>query len=109
MCRIMKCRYGIDVIAYIDDFLIISDSGEACAKALSQLLRVLRFLGFQISWKKVDGPRTNIVFLGIEIDTRTCTQTKLTELKHVLEKSQQKKLESLIGKLNWACSVIQGV
>ena len=54
--RIMA-RKGFDLmIVYLDDFLIISDSKEACAQALSNLILLLRKLGFAIHWGKVVDP-----------------------------------------------------
>ncbi len=61
VCCIMKVRFGIQVIAYIDDFLIVADTAEVCARALERLIYVLRALGFNINWNKVDGPLQRIV------------------------------------------------
>ena len=51
--RIMA-RKGYDLlIVYLDDFLLISNSKEACAEALSVLISLLRKLGFQFTGAKL--------------------------------------------------------
>ena len=50
--RIMASK-GYDLlIVYLDDFLIITDSQESCAEALSVLIQLFRKLGFSIHWGK---------------------------------------------------------
>ena len=61
---------GYDLlIVYLDDFLLISNSKEACAEALSVLISLLRKLGFSIRWGKVVDPTQKITFLGVELDS----------------------------------------
>lgn len=118
VCRIVKLHYGITAIVYIDDFLVIEKTFEKCMFALQVLVKTLRQLGFCINWNKVEGPCQQLTFLGVRIDTCALTlslpQDKLEALHELLMTFQSKKraskrqLESLIGKLNWACQVIQG-
>jgi hypothetical protein len=56
VCRIVKAKYDITAIVYIDDFLIIEDTFEKCLNSLQILIRTLRLLGFDINWNKVEGP-----------------------------------------------------
>ena len=56
------------IIVYLDDFLIISESKEQCAEALNCLIQLLRKLGFAIHWGKVVDPTRIITFLEIELD-----------------------------------------
>ena len=66
---------------------------------------------------KVEGPSTCLKFLGIEIDTqRRCLwlpQDKLADLKQLVANWIEKKscslgdLQSLVGKLQHACKVVQ--
>ena len=117
VCRIMWCRYGVRVIAYLDDFLII-EKCTSCLAALNNLLLILRRLGFSINWNKVEGPMQRLVFLGILIDTHLLTlslpkdkQDEFSGLvKEYINKKRvsRKQLERLIGKLNWACQVVRG-
>ncbi len=118
VCSIMWCRFAIRVIAYLDDFLVITRTKQMCAQALRTLIFVLRRLGFDINWKKVDGPSTILTFLGVEINTeRMALSLPAVKCKQFLDLLQQfqtrqraskRQLESLIGKLSWASQVIQG-
>ena len=101
---------------YMDDFLPISKYFEQCRMNMLDLIYVLRKLGFQINYNKVEGPTTTLKFLGIQLDTQEKTMAlpddKLLELKseltHVysLRKLSKKALQSGIGKFNWATQVI---
>ena len=52
------------VVAYTDDFFIAAATYEECRKWMDILIKLLRKLGFFISWKKVVGPSQCITFLG---------------------------------------------
>ena len=65
--RRIMARRGFDLlVVYLDDFLVMAESRDACAEALSVLIQLLRKLGFAIHWGKVVDPTTKITFLGIE-------------------------------------------
>ena len=66
--RIMAQK-GHLLVVYLDDFLIIADSKEACSEALMVLIKLLWKLGFSICWGKVINPTQRITFLGIELDS----------------------------------------
>jgi len=117
--RRMLQRRGIHgVIVYLDDFLIVSDTYEECMETLNVLWRLLRCLGFAISWGKVEGPSQAITFLGIHIDsvgfTLELPRKKLGELQVCVKAFRGRKrasllsLQQLAGKLNWACQVVRG-
>ncbi len=53
--RMMKNR-GYQVIAYLDDFLIIEGTKNKCKAAFDTLIRLLQDLGFTINWDKVTPP-----------------------------------------------------
>jgi hypothetical protein len=99
-------------------FLIIEDTFEKCLNSLQILIKTLRRLGFDINWNKVEGTCQRLTFLGVEIDTcglkLSLPPDKLKDLQELITNFRMKKrankrqLESLIGKLNWACQVIQG-
>ena len=119
VCRMMK-RQGFMVICYMDDFLVIGKIMGECKEGMDCLLALLRKLGFQISWPKVQNPSQNLIFLGVEIDTSGEAVTlrlpdeKLQQLKHFISdfkckvRASKRQLQSLAGKLNWACQVIRG-
>lgn len=115
----MMARKGFDlIIVYLDDFLIISESKEACAQALSVLIELLRKLGFAIHWGKVVDPTHRITFLGIELDSLSMMlrlpQDKLCALHQELQsflnrkRASKRQLQSLAGRLSWAASVVKG-
>ena len=115
---IMRKKGYFNIVVYLDDYIFVCSSYEECQRTMLALMRVLRELGFSINYNKVVGPAQRIVFLGIEIDTIKMTLTlpdsKVTDLSTCLErignsdKVTKKKLQSLIGKLNWACQVVYG-
>ena len=116
--RCMLRRGYVGVIAYIDDFLLTAPTEKECEEMLLTLIRILRKLGFNISWKKVVGPTQHITFLGVDIDTQTRTLSlgpdKIKKLLNKLELFQHRKraskqqLQSLAGSLNWATFCIRG-
>ena len=116
--RILEQKYNIKVIAYLDDFLIISEDKASCSQALTTLLAVLRKLGFSINYNKVSPPSQRLTFLGIVLDSVSMSlelpQEKLSDLKTILidcvsrTKITKKSLQSLAGLLNWACQCIYG-
>jgi len=64
----------IEVIHYLDDFMIISSSEKTESKrALELFLKKCRKLGVPIPDYKTDKPAITITFLGIELDTVTQT------------------------------------
>ena len=91
----MMAKRGFpNIIVYLDDFLIISKSYSECLEAQHVLLSLLIKLGFLISWKKVLGPMCKLPFLGIMIDTTSCTlsleEAKVSALKMKLTLFQEK-------------------
>ena len=111
-------RRGYQLVVYLDDFLIISDSYDICAIRLNVLIKLLRRLGFSIAWEKTVGPSQCITFLGIQIDSCTATlslpQEKVTQLLQLLtnfskrSRASCRQLQQLAGKLNWAAHVVNG-
>lgn len=116
--RCMQRRGYNDVVVYIDDFLIIAPTFDRCNEALHTLIRLVRKLGFSISWPKVVGPTQKITFLGVDIDTVSSTLSlgadKLGKLKEQLSNFYKRKrasklqLQQLAGLLNWATSAVRG-
>lgn len=113
--RMMEKR-GYSVVAYIDDFLVIGETFDMCMAGYNELLLLLRELGFRINWKKVIDPCQELVFLGININTVNNKlsldpdkkQKLLDYIDSVRTKARMTKtqLQSLAGKLNWACTVV---
>ena len=115
--RHIMARKGFNsMVVYLDDFLIIGETKEACQAAYEALLSLLHNLGFRINWKKVVYPTQRLVFLGVLLDTVQCSMSlpedKLEALRsYLLEfslrcRASKRQLQALTGKLNWACRVV---
>lgn len=82
------------------------------------LLRLLRQLGFQINYSKLEGPCQSLTFLGVVLDSNSLTlsipESKLREvagiMRHFLirKKVTKRDIQSLVGKLNWITQCIYG-
>ena len=98
--RFIETR-GYRLIVYLDDFFLVADTFEACLEGQHVLIRLLRELGFAISWPKVQGPTKNLVFLGIEINTVSgmisLPQNKLEDFRTLLSSYEGKKIVHLAG------------
>ena len=116
----MMIRKGHNLmILYLDDWLILGPDKESCSTALNILLKLLRELGFSISYNKVVPPTTALVFLSILIDSQdviiSLPHEKVGELEALIshfansKHATKRQLQSLAGKLNWACQVVRGV
>jgi hypothetical protein len=107
-----------DVMAYLDDFLVAARTFDECKEALDFLIFILRRLGFAIAYHKVEGPVQTLVFLGFLLNTVemtvAVTRTRVSELNELLlstlnqAKLTKRKLQSIIGKLNYVTSVVYG-
>ena len=117
--RRMMARLGYcNVIAYLDDFLVVGESHMECLEALNTLVFLLRDLGFSIAWDKVEGPTKSLVFLGVQIDSvKACLELppdKLIKFSRLIKDTLSQKrislkqLQVLAGKLNWAAAVVRG-
>lgn len=90
----------------------------ACQRAQNCIIRLLRFVGFYVSWKKIQPPSRVTTFLGITIDA---IRMELRLPPHKLEKLRsllsvyveasyisKKGLETLTGLLAHCATVVKG-
>ncbi|KAM9311479.1 uncharacterized protein PAF06_009289 [Gastrophryne carolinensis] len=115
---VVKERAGVgSVTHYLDDFLCVGPGGtRVCELLLATMLNVFGVFGVPVAHDKTEGPATTIKFLGIEIDTvkRVCRlpRDKIEDLVGGLEgalgakKVTLVRLQSVLGKLNFACRVL---
>ena len=106
------------IVAYLDDFLVVGHTYQECQDSLNTLLRTLRYLGFSVNYSKLVGPTRTLTFLGVQIDTLAYTFALPPEKLRRLEEEAggaltaknvtKRKLQSLVGLLNWASQVIYG-
>ena len=109
---------GIRLQHYIDDFIVIAENEKDCETHLSELLHVCQELGVPMAPDKTTKPSTVITFLGIELDLNARVARlpcdKLSENIELLtailslKKIRKNMLDSLIGKLCFATSVVPG-
>ena len=115
---ILQHKYSVcHLLHYLDDFFTAGapDSSE-CQNNLEAMLSLCQKINGPVKLTKVEGPSTNITFLGIVINTVTMTasisserkQELLSALQSMIErrKCTKQQLLSLIGKLSFACKVV---
>ena len=114
---IARHKLGIPGILHIlDDFLIIYRNQSTCSNSLSKFLPTCDELGVPMAPETTVGPSTVLSFAGIELDTcamEACLpQDNLEKCKTLLQDFLQRKkvslkeMQSLVGLLNFTCSVV---
>lgn len=115
---IMENKYSAGGMAHmLDDFLFIGEPySPSCGRNLQNFISLCNKLGIPINQEKTVLPTTVLTIFGIEVDTNLMEcrlpQEKIDKIKTtLLQFSRRKKvtlreLQSLIGLLNFACSVI---
>ncbi|KAM4013494.1 LOW QUALITY PROTEIN: uncharacterized protein ACNLHF_003571 [Anomaloglossus baeobatrachus] len=105
------------VVHYLDDFLCVGPADSAqCAGILAAMEWVSAYFGVPLAPEKTTGPTTCISFLGIVIDS-VAWEVRLPEEKvnglkdevaraRRVKKLQLREVQSLLGKLNFACRVM---
>ncbi|KAM4043794.1 uncharacterized protein ACNLHF_014075 [Anomaloglossus baeobatrachus] len=105
------------IIHYLDDFLCVGPAGSmVCAGLLFALQKVAASFGIPLAPDKTEGPAPVMCFLGIEIDTiaMECRlpAEKVRDLRSAVsgvkaaKKVRLKAVQSLLGKLNFACRIV---
>ena len=105
-----------NILHILDDFLILEKSHEACDASLQRFLHFCDDIGVPMAPDKTEGPSPVLTFAGIELD---CLEMEARLPKEKVDKTlnaircllprkrvQLKELQSLVGLLNFACSVI---
>ncbi len=100
----------------LDDFLIAATTYTECKHQLTSFLQFCAHIGVPMAPEKTFGPSLSLPFLGINLSSvtmlATLPQDKLDEcrqdINHLLEQKRGtlKKIQSVNGKLNFACSVV---
>ncbi len=115
---ILRAQDDVNSIHYLDDFLLFgAPDTPQCEVSLSRALARCTRLGVPVAPDKTDGPSMVLVFLGIQLDTRSLTMSlpssKLERLRTTIRMWMGKKscskreLLSIIGQLQHACCVIR--
>ena len=112
-------QWGVDRSdRYLDDTLLTDGDQQSAARSLLIAQHTLTRFGLVINPDKTEGPAQQLAFLGIQLDsvqqTMSCTPERLTELRALLASAATAhcislhKLQSLIGKLSFAATVLPG-
>ena len=106
-----------DIIHILDDFLIIDKSLATCGAKLNRFLQFCHELGVPMAEEKTVGEAHVLTFAGIELDClkheARLPREKVEKCREVIfiflsrKKVTLKELQSLIGLLNFACSIIK--
>ena len=104
------------IIHYLDDFFLVRTSRDGAKADLVAFLALLDELGIPYALEKTIGPFQILPFTGIEIDTlkevARLPEDKIKDCLFALsclrdrKKCQRRELESLIGRLSFACKVV---
>ena len=110
--------YNLQAVNYLDDFIVIAHAKVEAQMALNIAIKLLRYLGFYISWAKVTPPSRVCRYLGLEVDSikmeLRLPKDKLEKLKSSVNKFKDKssisknELESLGGLLSHCSHVVDG-
>lgn len=110
--------YDIRLVNYLDDYITMCSSYEECLENQWLVIAMLRYVGFQVSWKKVTAPSHKTLYLGIEIDSQnmciTLPNMKVQKMRTLVKEIQGKKsaskkqLEKLTGLLAHCATVMKG-
>ncbi|MES9881411.1 MAG: reverse transcriptase domain-containing protein [Sedimenticola sp.] len=106
-----------DLVRYLDDFLFGGKKGtDHCQMIMLEFQKSMDHLGVPVADEKTEGPKTVIVFLGLEIDSvDLIVKIPMVKVKELIQKIQDvlnkekvtlRVMQSLIGSLNFACRVI---
>ena len=69
----MGKRGFVNIIVYLDDFLVIGATQAEYTHAWKVLPQLLKDLGFTITQRKLVPPTCTSTFLGVELDTVPCS------------------------------------
>lgn len=104
------------VVHILDDFFFIEKTYDAAFSSLQAFMNMCDSIGVPLAQEKTFLPSQQMSFVGIQLDSLTSTASlpydKVLKAKEVLEvflskkKCTLKELQSLIGLLNFACSVV---
>jgi len=114
----LQHNHGVrHVLHYLDDFFTAGLPGTTeCSDNLQAMLSLCNNISAPVKTSKVEGPSTQLTFLGIVIDTEHMTASISLERKADLllsiqslrkkDKCTKHQLLSLVGKLSFACKVV---
>ena len=115
---VLERQFHVRYVSHIlDDFIIFGNpQSNECHRGLQAFLHLAAFINISIKHKKTVEPSTVVQLHGVEVDTDLMEvrlpKDKLQELIPLVASCAKKKklsvraLQSLVGKLNFACRVV---
>ena len=104
------------IVHYVDDFMILMQGHTAAKLALASVIKLFAELGIPISMKKLEGPSTSMIFLGILFDSVAMTIRLDKEKLNLIHEelllwnervtASREQLQSIIGVLSFAAKVV---
>ena len=104
------------LIHVLDDFFVVAPTSALCEKQITLFVEMCHYLGVSIAPEKTFGPSNVLSFVGIELDATKfearLPEDKIEKCKQLIsdflkrKKATLKEVQSLVGLLNFACSVI---
>ena len=104
------------MVHYVDDFMLLNARLAPAKFQLERVVQLFDELGIPISLKKLEGPATSMIFLGILFDTASMTirldDEKLESMHEELAlwtertSASREELQSIIGILSFAAKVV---
>lgn len=113
-------QQNIRATRYLDDFLHISHTQQLAQQHLNMACKIFAQFGLVVNPEKTTLPTQCIIFLGILLDSITCTlactQERIDELLALAQSflspptthTTKTRLQSLLGKLSFASQVLVG-
>ena len=109
---------GYFCVNYLDDFLCMGKDFQTCREAQLYLHKILRGLGFYLSYKKIKSPSQVQTYLGVELDSiqmkLRLPEDKLCKLYVELAffdgrlRATKKQLQHLCGVLGHCSTLVRG-
>lgn len=96
IANILQSWLEVPIIQYLDDYFIVASPREATKIGQWKVFKLLRFLGFHVSWSKITDPNTETVYLGVTTDTQ-CMELRLPEERRQSLKTWWPNMSQLIG------------
>ena len=103
----------------LDDFIAIAKSSVDCGLSLERLIWLCKQLGIPVNHDKTVWPSTKVEVHGVEVDTNLMIarlpDAKLQKARLLLKslvwvkRTQLKRLQEVLGFLNFACKVIRPI
>ena len=114
---ITRDKLKINHLAHVlDDFFIVAPTYDLCQRQMKLFVDLCHYLAVPIAPEKTLGPSTVLSFVGMELDVinseARLPEDKLNKCTQIIahfmgrKKVTLKDMQSLVGLLNFACSVI---